>query len=122
MNWDKYKPVFTKSEFVCKCGCGLCNMNVSFLDRLHRARLRANIPFVITSGARCKNHNLAEGGKDNSDHLTGEGADIFIGSGRARWIIEEALREEGFTRFGHGATFFHVGCRTGNPERVIWTY
>lgn len=44
---------------------------VELVYALHILRQSLNIPFVITSGARCVKHNAAEGGKTKSAHLAG---------------------------------------------------
>jgi len=113
---------FKLQEFDCKCGCGSNNMQLYFLDMLERARTAANTPFVITSGFRCPAHNRKEGGKRNSDHLTGEGADIEIPNSRSRFIIVDSLILVGFKRIGIAKTFIHAGSRFDNPQKVIWLY
>jgi zinc D-Ala-D-Ala carboxypeptidase len=122
MDWNKYKPEFTKEEFRCKCGCNQAEMKEDFMDMLHSARKLANRPFIITSGYRCEKHNKNVGGTDRSDHLTGNGADISVRSGRERWVIEDALIKCGFIRIGHGRDFIHCGNRFGNPVWVKWIY
>ena len=47
---------FKLKEFACKCGCNHNNINKELLDMLEQARKMAKLPFVITSGYRCKNH------------------------------------------------------------------
>ncbi len=121
-DWDKYAPYFEKSEFDCKCGCGLNNMQESHMDKIYEARVNVGIPFVIRSGSRCPRHNIAVGGSDTSDHLNGFGTDIQAKSGRAKWKIEDALLKVGFTRMGRGFTFVHAGDDPQNPEKVCWTY
>jgi hypothetical protein len=122
IDWKDYYPLFTPDEFVCKCGCGKMNMQKEHMDMLFRARILAGIPFVIRSGCRCENHNRNEGGTETSDHLGGWGTDIQAKSGRAKWIIDEALVKAGFTRLGEGSDFYHAGNDPANPERVRWTY
>ena len=121
-DWSQYLPYFREHEFKCKCGCGLADMQKSFMDMLLSARKIAGRPFVINSGCRCPEHNKNVGGTDRSDHLTGHGADIEVGSGRNRWIIEDALIKVGFIRIGHGQEFIHAGNRPGNPVWVKWVY
>jgi uncharacterized protein YcbK (DUF882 family) len=113
---------FKDEEFECKCGCGENEMNKFFLLKLEGARQDANIPFVITSAYRCKKHNDKEGGKKTSDHLTGEGVDVEVSSGRERWCIIRTALKHGINRIGVAKTFVHLGCRGDNPQRVIWTY
>ncbi len=77
---------------------------------------------IVKSGCRCPDHNKEEGGKPNSDHLTGEGIDIKATTGRMKYrIIMQALWE-GIHRIGIGKNFVHLGINKDNPQRVIWVY
>lgn len=122
VNWQSV-DYFTEDEFKCKC-CGLCNVNVNFLCKLEEARRIAGIPFYITSGCRCKEHNKEIGGKENSKHICTEymqstAADIKAKTDRRRFIIIQALVEAGFTHIGIGKDFIHVD----NDRRLaIWIY
>lgn len=122
MNWDKYKPYFKPEEFTCKCGCGKNNMTKKQMDMLLTARIDADIPFVITSGTRCEEHNLYAGGNEYSEHLTGEGTDIRCVFSGHRWIMLKALLKAGFKRIGISTTFIHVGTNKDKPQEVIWKY
>jgi len=122
MNWDKYKPYFKPSEFVCKCGCGLLLPNEEHLDMLFNARIIADIPFAIQSGTRCPLHNINEGGTTTSDHLTGEGTDIRCLASTTRMKILKALLAAGFNRIGIAKTFIHAGSNKRNPQDVSFLY
>lgn len=113
---------FKEREFLCKCGCGLYNMDEVFLQKLDYAREKAGIPFVVSSGCRCRAHNEAEGGSENSDHLTGQGADIVGADVFFRWRIVRAAIAAGIRRIGLADTFVHLGDNLDNPHPVIWLY
>lgn len=118
---------FSKSEFVCSCGCGLCNVDSVFINRLQIARAMTNTPFKITSGCRCKDCNESAGGKPTSDHLTTKdiackGADIACPDSTVRFVIISACLSVGFNRIGIGNGFIHVGMRPDNPQYVMWLY
>ena len=85
---------------------------------LDHARGYAGIPFVITSGYRCPEHDRAVGGKGN--HPTGKAADIRCATGPERLAILEGLIRTGFKRIGIGRDFIHVD----SMDRVesIWLY
>ena len=68
---------FKLNEFGCKC-CGIYIVNYHLHAILELVRLKFNAPVMITSGTRCKTHNKAVGGMENSKHLTGEAADIVV--------------------------------------------
>lgn len=77
LGWDRIKH-FKKSEFTCKCGCGL---NVEYLDVVQIAdeiREQFNRPAIVTSGTRCKKHNKEVGGVVNSRHLQGKAIDLYV--------------------------------------------
>lgn len=84
MDWTHYAPYFRKEEFDCKCGCGLNNINEALMERIFEMRKETGIGFTITSGSRCKAHNVMSGGADNSDHLTGHGVDVQCKDARSR--------------------------------------
>ncbi len=113
---------FKESEFECKCGCGKYNMRGSFLRKVVFAREKAATPFVVVSGSRCEEHNAAEGGKPNSDHLTGHGADIEATSSFVRWRIVTSAIAAGIRRIGIGKTFVHLGDNMDNPNPRMWVY
>ena len=113
---------FEPKEHECKCGCGLQNMNRVHMDMLNQARDLAGIPFVITSGSRCSQHNKDEGGRDTSDHLTGEGSDVEVKTSQQRFLILRAAFVAGFRRIGIGKTFIHLGTNENNPQKVQWLY
>lgn len=123
MSWESGH--FKSSELECKCGCGLDKVDPAFLWKLNLARDYAQIPFNLTSGCRCEQHNKDEGGSDYSDHLclpACEGADILINSSRLRFKIIDACLKAGFRRIGIAENFIHVGNRQNNPQNVIWVY
>lgn len=102
-------------------------MDESFLMRLDRARERAGIPFVISSGYRSPEHQEALRAKGykvsaKSAHMKGMAADIVCHTSHDRWIILQALLREGFSRIGIGPGFIHVDCDQSKNAELIWTY
>jgi len=112
---------FKLSEFKCPC-CGKADMQQEFLDKIDKARDKAGIPFVITSGYRCPKHNKEVGGRPNSAHTKGLAADIKCTNSRDRYKMVKALLEAGFTRIGVGKDFIHADIDETKPQEVIWTY
>jgi len=112
---------FKLDEFKCPC-CGKCDMDMSFLIKLERARENADIPFKITSGYRCENHNKEIGGALLSSHLKGLAADIACNSSIHRFLILNSLIFAGFKRIGIGKDFIHVDNDTKKVYNVIWLY
>ena len=121
---------FNYSEFDCPCDSQKCKgsqMNKEFLQMLDEAREIANIPFMITSGARCTEYNndlIKRGYKasKNSSHLKFLAADISVKNSRSRWTVLNSLLLVGFTRIGISDTFIHVDLDTEKSQEVIWTY
>lgn len=127
MNTFKFAPHFTEEEFTCRCGCGTLTVNQGFLERLERARVRAEVPFSVISGGRCPTHNAAEGGVDRSAHEATElkescACDIAARGSRSRFIILKSLLDAGFTRIGIAETFIHVDEDVTKPPMVVWLY
>ena len=77
LNWDNIK-YFKKSEFNCKCGCGLNNIDLRLVKILDEIREHYNKPLVVTSGCRCANHNSKVGGVQGSRHVLGKASDIYV--------------------------------------------
>ncbi len=110
---------FAVEELTCKCGCGSCNMDESFMLKLDFAREIAEIPFVVTSGYRCAAHNKAVGSK-TENHTSGRAADIYCIDDMYRERIVKALINADFSRIGLGSNFIHVDSM---PRRgAIWLY
>lgn len=133
---DKIKEItngkFKQEEFECPCGCGYDIMNLDFIRKLYEARVDADIPFIVLSGARCPQHNKSVGGKRDSTHVPdympdneAHGADIRFINGREYYKIVTALLRAGFTRIGHNDGGIHVDdgetvrVKTAN---VMWNY
>ena len=112
---------FEDYEFECPC-CKQANISPLFVNCLDAARLRAGVPFKITSGYRCPNHNRAVGGSPTSSHMLGIAVDIAAGASGIKFLIVKALIESGFTRIGIGKDFVHVDMDGMKPSNVMWTY
>ena len=69
---------FNRSEFECKCGCGLDTVDVTVLDILEVVRAKYNKPIHIHCGCRCKKHNKEVGGVDGSQHTFCRAADFDV--------------------------------------------
>lgn len=113
---------FKPSEFDCKCGCGLNNFSLVLEALLELMREECNFPFNVVSGCRCETHNINEGGKPWSDHLTGEGVDIRVTNSLERFLFLSSAFRLGFKRIGISKTFIHLGINKSNPQKVLWPY
>ena len=108
-----------ENEFSCK-HCGKNHMDPDFVRRLDIARGYAGVPFVITSGYRCMEHDKAVGGAGN--HPTGKAADIRCLDNTARLAIVTGLIRAGIKRIGVGGTFIHADMCEDRPQGVLWLY
>ena len=98
------------------------NMDVSFLNKLSKARELAAIGFKITSGYRSPAHNAKVGGVPSSSHTVGRAVDIYAPTSTQKYIIINALLQAGFDRIGVAKNFIHVDDDPSKNEEVIWTY
>ena len=57
-----------ETELQCRCGCGRINFDNEYLIRLQAYRYLLQLPMKVTSGGRCRKHNLKVGGVENSCH------------------------------------------------------
>ena len=113
---------FKRSEFTCKCGCGETVISDELLQSLDKAREFAKIPFVISSGYRCKNHPESKK-NPTSSHIKGLAVDIKCEGSSARAIMMDALVFADFKRFGLHESFIHVDIDVyDKPSPVIWLY
>lgn len=116
-------PYFKEDDFKCRCGCG---MDVE--DKLKRLvfcmREDAQVPFVITSGARCDTHNLFVGGRDGSAHTKGLAVDIAYANSSRAFAIEKAAYQHGIKRIGRNRKkkFIHIDIDESLPQNVSFDY
>ena len=118
---------FAESEFLCRCGRPECDALKAparaLVVMLEIMRGLYGEPLVVTSGLRCPAWNAHEHGEPDSEHLTGEGADLACRRSGERWAMLEAARHAGFLRLGLGRDFLHVGMGPEpRAQRVLWTY
>ena len=76
-SWDNIKH-FKKSEFDCKRGCGLNNIQLEVVKIADEIREHFGKPAIVNSGTRCAKHNKEVGGVANSRHLTGKAIDLYV--------------------------------------------
>lgn len=117
---------FTPDELRCRCGCGRCEMDAAFMDKLEAARVAAGVPFVVTSGYRCPDHDRAVGTSSTpgaGPHTTGKAADIGWPPEKAFAILVAAVNAglRGLGMHGRGrpaVRYIHLD----DLEPRAWTY
>ena len=101
---------FGSDEITCKCGCGFVVVNPILIRLLEGIRARYGRPVNILSGCRCADHNAAVDGVNDSQHLYGTAADIYISAITPQDIADTAA-ELGADGIGVYPTFCHVDVR-----------
>ncbi len=130
---------FSLYEFACPCDrdCGVGTqqkeIDTKLLELLDKARAQLKRPIIISSGARCIDHNRDEGGKEKSSHIaltSSDGlktiavcraVDIVVPNSLHRFHLVSALLFAGFNRIGIGKTFVHADTNPNLPFRM-WVY
>lgn len=123
----KLSDNFTSDEFACRCGCGADEVSSALINGLQAMRNAYGKPIYINSGVRCREHNIAEKGSVESEHvpdaITGasDGCDIRVKTSRERYSLV-LLAHINFPRVGIDGEFIHVGCRESKAQGVTWLY
>ena len=115
-------------ETNCQCGCGMVLQEkttrfLQDLDVYSKAILHKQI--IITSGARCKKHNNAVGGVENSTHTLGLAVDIAFASSHELFVIMQFCFGYGVKRMGinFAKSFIHIDFGMGDfAQQVIFKY
>jgi hypothetical protein len=132
---------FAQKEFACKCGCGFGtkpeDIAPDIYFALHILRAKLQIPFKLTSAARCLKHNQSVNGGLRSTHLAGVSGDCtpdFAGKCRAvdvdtiKWSTAQrgeaiAMAHAMGLRVGIATTFLHFDCESEPYYREgVWNY
>jgi hypothetical protein len=126
------KSKFTTYEFACDCGCDFGqdeeHIDKNLIDKLNMMRILLGRGMVVTSGARCEEHNTAIGGVANSAHLphhdSGQcrAVDILVRSSEDRYELLTLALKVGFNRIGIAKNFLHLDVAWDLPQQVIFDY
>lgn len=124
LDWSSY-PNFTRSEFVCRCGCGRADMQPGFMSALQMLRDAYARPMPITSGYRCPNHPIEAAKATPGAHASGCAADVGVHGGPAHELLRLAFHF-GFTGIGvqqrGDRRFIHLDTLTGENRPMVWSY
>ena len=109
--WDEIR-YFSRQEPYIGCSCGQCGgFPVEPSEKLMRladaVRAAAGRPMVPTSTVRCRAHNAAVGGVENSRHLLGKAMDFSIRG----WSADRTLalvRQQKDARYAYAIDGTHV--------------
>ena len=112
---------FSRSEFECRCGCGMDNINPELIEVLQDLRDWWKRPITINSGCRCYDHNERVQKQANPDyianssksqHMLCTATDIKV-KGISPVVIASYLHRKYPNQYGIGTykTFVHIDVR-----------
>ncbi len=112
---------FDDIEFICHC-CGKLpadGMDPALLEVLDKIREAVGGPVYVSSGYRCPEHNAEVGGVQNSQHLYGRAADIFV-DGLTPLQLAALAERAGADGIGIYDDFVHVDTRGDYARWSVW--
>jgi len=105
-NATHYSRNFTRAELDCKCGCrtprAIARELALLAADLERMRGALGHRLAILSGYRCPAHNAAVGGASQSQHMTGNAADVSVPAGHQPRYVAAAKKVLAFRMGGIG--------------------
>lgn len=117
---------FSEQEMACQCGKCTAKMSPTFMTMLQTMRDTYGKPMRITSAARCRKHNDAIGGADESRHLwlpeigkLSDAVDIKCLDAAERFALVHSAIKAGMKGIGIHKLFIHVDSR---PLFKMWLY
>ena len=117
---------FNSSEFICKCGCGLNNLDPRVVNMCQTIRDGIGIPITINSACRCEKHNANVNGVPNSYHTQGLAADLScsIGSEKLYNMIIglfnlQLLPDLQYCKRYVNKNFVHIDCGKVRKNRFV---
>lgn len=116
---QKVGRYFTAWEFACP-HCNECFIDDELVNILDTIREEIKSPVIITSGYRCKKHNIEIGGAPQSKHMLGIAADIISPKLTLKElfrITENILGNRGGLGYYPARGFIHIDTR---KEAVRW--
>ena len=114
----KISENFSRSEFECRCGCEKDTVDVELILALELVRSKFKRPILITSGARCKEHNTLVGGVGKSQHLECKAADFIVKDTSPTEVYEKLLNLfPGKYGIGNYRRWTHLDVR---PDMARW--
>lgn len=137
-------PNFTMDEVRCRC-CGRQNMNFDTISKFQAARDFLGLPIYGNSWCRCQVHNKAVGGAWNSSHIIEPDMPCYAGdvtllssceallraedgtpgmTGSEFYVLHDALKQAGFTRFGLSVDFLYIHADDDDKklQKTMWFY
>ena len=109
---------FSRHEFACKDNCGFDTIDFETLIVLEDVRDNFGSPITITGPNRCWQHNIDEGGAEDSQHLYARAVD-FVVAGVAAQDVQSYLKMRYPNMYGIGvySNRTHLDTRSNGPAR-----
>lgn len=112
-DWWEDIEFFEKAEFGCKCGrfCDGYPADISpvLVQTADRVRKHFGAPVIVSSGLRCRQHNVNVGGVSNSRHLTGKAMDFCVQGKTAAAVLEFVQRQRSIRyAYAIGGQYVHM--------------
>jgi hypothetical protein len=95
-------------------------LNDQLVLMLDLAREKAKIPFIISSGLRTQDQNIAINGVPDSAHLKGLAVDLKCVNGKDRFKMVFALLDVGFERIEIAPRHIHVDIDKTKPLKTMF--
>lgn len=109
---------FRRSEFACKCGCGMDTVDYELAGILEDLREHFGLPVYITSGNRCFRHNVAVDGRQKSKHLISQAADVVVKNTNPIYVYAYLANRYPLKHgIGSYGDFTHIDIR---PDKARW--
>jgi uncharacterized protein YcbK (DUF882 family) len=115
------------NKLECSCGCGIkpAEKALHTLEAVNaQYRLKTGNELVVTSGARCPDHNKKIGGAEKSAHTKGLAFDVATPNSQARYYVLNILFAAGIKRIGinFAKNFIHFDIDDTLPNPVVFKY
>jgi zinc D-Ala-D-Ala carboxypeptidase len=98
----------------------IIKLDPRLVEMLDTARGLAGIPFIITSGFRTKEEDIAVGGTGTGAHTRGLAVDLRCKDSLTRFQIIAGAMSAGFVRIGDEEDHIHLDCDLKLDQRVMW--
>lgn len=116
---------FQPYEYTCKCGCGFDDLHPLLLEKLDCLREYLGRPVEITSGCRCRNHDINVGGSGRGFHTKGMACDIYVAGMTMDELADICtfMGFDGVERNDSFNTYVHVDIRCEQGySKYYWRY
>ena len=132
-----WRPLHHRDEMTCKCGCGTCNMDADFMNRLQLLRAEwykdSKRILKVSSGYRCIDHNrrvskYASKTDGTGPHTKGKAVDILISgkdATRLFTLAKKYMSGIGYSFRGKRRNhYLHMDTLTPEeaPRPSVWRY